>query len=76
METNVFVDKSIKPDDRSLANVLGAKVTFWEEIKKHIAQEYGDATEEWKFYNFKSGWRFCCRNAIYFFSRRCTECSS
>jgi Protein of unknown function (DUF3788) len=56
METNVFMDKSIQPDNRRLARVLGENATFWEAIKKHLAQKYGDVTEEWKFYNTKSGW--------------------
>jgi signal transduction histidine kinase len=56
METNVFMDKSIQPDDRRLAHVLGEKATFWETIKQHIAQKHGEVTEEWKFYNTKSGW--------------------
>ncbi len=56
METNVFMDKSIQPDDSHLAHVLGENATFWEAIKQHIVQKYGDVNEEWKFYNTKSGW--------------------
>lgn len=56
METNAFMEKSIQPDDRQLALVLGKKSPFWEAIKQHIAQKHGDFTEEWKFYNTKSGW--------------------
>jgi len=56
METNAFMEKSIQPDDRQLTLVLGKKSPFWEAIKQHIAQEHGDFTEEWKFYNTKSGW--------------------
>ncbi|MDZ7289364.1 MAG: DUF3788 domain-containing protein [candidate division KSB1 bacterium] len=56
METNVFMDKSIQPDDRRLARVLGESATFWEAIKQHIFQRHGEVTEEWKFYNAKSGW--------------------
>lgn len=70
METNVFMDKSIQPDDRRLAHALGEKATFWEAIKNHIAQEYGDVNEEWKFYNTKSGWTlkvlFKKRNLFFF----------
>ncbi len=56
METNIFMDKSIQPDGRRLAHALGENATFWEAIKKHIAQKHGDVNEEWKFYNTKSGW--------------------
>lgn len=56
METNAFMEKSIQPDDRQLARLLGRNAPFWEAIKQHIAQKHGDITEEWKFYNTKSGW--------------------
>jgi hypothetical protein len=56
METNVFVDESIKPDDSRLARVLGEKARFREAIKEHVEQKHGKVSEEWKFYNAKSGW--------------------
>lgn len=56
METNAFMDKSVQPDDAQLARVLGKSINFWEAIKQHITQKHGDFTEEWKFYNAKSGW--------------------
>lgn len=56
METNAFMDKSVQPDGRRLAHVLGESETFWTAIKYHIVQKHGDFTEEWKFYNTKSGW--------------------
>ncbi len=56
METNVFMDKSIQPDDSRLAHALGENAIFWEAIKQHIVQKHGEVNEEWKFYNTKSGW--------------------
>lgn len=56
METNAFMDKSVQPDDGQLACVLGKSLIFWKAIKQHLAQNHGDFTEEWKFYNAKSGW--------------------
>lgn len=56
METNAFMVKSVQPDDAQLARVLGRSIVFWEAIKHHITQKHGDFTEEWKFYNAKSGW--------------------
>lgn len=56
METNAFMDKSVQPDDGQLARVLGKSLIFWKAIKQHLAQNHGDFTEEWKFYNTKSGW--------------------
>ncbi len=56
MESSVFADKSIQPDNDWLSQVLGEKGKFWEAIKKHIKEKHGDVTEEWKFYSVKYGW--------------------
>lgn len=56
METSIFTDKSVRPDNKKLAETLGHKARFWEAIKRHIEEKYGDVTEEWKFYGAKSGW--------------------
>ncbi len=56
METSVFTDKSARPDNPQLVKTLGGKARFWEAIKGHIEENYGDVTEEWKFYGAKSGW--------------------
>jgi hypothetical protein len=53
---SLFLDKSKQPDDEALKKVLGTSYKFWEEIKTGIHDEYGDVTEEWKFYGAKSGW--------------------
>jgi len=39
-----------------LARVLGKSNRLWKEIKKHLKAEYGELTEDWKFYGQKSGW--------------------
>ncbi len=56
MDTSIFTDKSVRPDNKKLAEALGHKAGFWEAIKRHIEEKYGDVTEEWKFYGAKSGW--------------------
>ena len=56
MESSVFVDKSIQPDNDRLSQVLGETGKFWEAIKNHIKENHGDVTEEWKFYSPKYGW--------------------
>ena len=35
---------------------MGESYKCWNEIKTHIANQYGDTYEEWKFYGQKSGW--------------------
>lgn len=36
--------------------VLGESAKLWQEIKRTLEEQYGPSTEEWKFYNQKSGW--------------------
>jgi hypothetical protein len=45
-----FEDKTIPPDDRSLAEGLGASKAFWDEIVRHISETYPPVTEAWGFY--------------------------
>ncbi len=56
MAASVFEDKDSKPDDKMLAGALGKSNWLWQQIKKHLAAEYGELIEEWKFYGQKSGW--------------------
>jgi len=56
METNIFYDESFQPDDESLIEIFGETGKYWQAIKKHLNDEYGDVNEEWKFYYKKSGW--------------------
>jgi hypothetical protein len=53
---DLFADKSNKPDDRQLAGALGKTYQHWAEIKRHVAAEYGQPVEEWKYYGAKYGW--------------------
>ncbi|MHC4464433.1 MAG: DUF3788 family protein, partial [Planctomycetota bacterium] len=56
MAVSVFEDKDTKPDDKMLAEALGKSNRLWRDIKEHLKTEYGELTEEWKFYGRKSGW--------------------
>ncbi len=56
MAPSVFDDKATKPDDQMLAGALGKSNRLWRKIKEHLEAEYGELTEEWKFYGAKSGW--------------------
>lgn len=56
MAASIFDDKNKKPDDKMLKDALGKTYKLWEEIKKHIKKEYGEVTEDWRFYNVRSGW--------------------
>ncbi len=56
MPENPFTDKNIKPDDKSLAKVLGESNKLWNDLKRHLRESYGELIEEWKFYSPKYGW--------------------
>lgn len=56
MAASIFDDKNKKPDDKMLKDVLGKTYKLWKEIKRHIKKEYGEVTEDWRFYNVRSGW--------------------
>jgi hypothetical protein len=56
MASSISDDKNEKPTETMLKDALAKTYKLWEEIKKHLAEEYGELTEDWKFYNQKSGW--------------------
>ncbi len=56
MAVKMFMEKTDKPDDKSLSQVLGPNFDYWMTLKKHLNDEYGPLVEEWKYYNTKSGW--------------------
>jgi len=56
MSEIVFCDKNEIPDEKVLAEKIGITLKYWLDIKKYIKEQYGNTTEEWKFYGKKYGW--------------------
>jgi hypothetical protein len=56
MASSVFEDKAKKPDDKAVDGALGKVKKLWNSLKGHVLAEYAPASEEWKYYNSKSGW--------------------
>lgn len=56
MAASVFDDKEKKPTPQKLARVLGKSNDLWKDIKKHLKAQYGELTEDWKFYGKNYGW--------------------
>ncbi len=56
MSASIFGDKAIKPDDDLLVAALGNSADYWQDIKNHLSEQYGELTEDWKYYGQKSGW--------------------
>jgi hypothetical protein len=73
MPENPFTDKNIKPDNKSLAKVLGESNKLWNDLKRHLRESYGELIEEWKFYSPKYGWTLKVlkkKRNLFFFSPR------
>lgn len=71
MSTNIFIDKSLKPTEHDLSEILGASYKYWNEIKKSLRNEYGDLVKEWKYYGQKYGWSlklFYKKRNLFFFT--------
>jgi hypothetical protein len=56
MAVSVFDDKAAEPTDQMLTKALGKSNRLWREVKKHLKAQYGELTDEWKFYGQKTGW--------------------
>ena len=51
-----FMDKSVKPENKSLFKALEKTAKLWERLRTDLENEYGELIEDWKFYSKKSGW--------------------
>ncbi len=52
----LFLDKSVKPNNKMLSGTLGPSYKYWQEIKNTLETNHGALTEEWKYYGASSGW--------------------
>ena len=57
-ENFAFKDPLVKPDDKSVFSILGAKSRLWQSIMNYVHKRYPDASEEWKYYNDGKQWLF------------------
>ena len=55
MSLSAFGDKTVIPDEDSVATVIGGTAPLWNDVKSHLSG-YRNMSEEWKFYSKKSGW--------------------
>jgi hypothetical protein len=56
MPHSIFVERDLKPNPATLAEVLGDSHPLWLQIKENLNHSFGELTEEWKYYGAKSGW--------------------
>lgn len=52
----MFLDKSFKPNEETLSEVLGRSYQYWKQIQHLLVEQYGTIAPEWKYYGAKSGW--------------------
>ena len=58
METSIFMDKELPPDQQDLQVALGNMFPNWMEIRQYTLLAYPQAIEEWNRPGQKYGWSF------------------
>lgn len=58
METSIFMDNALPPDQQDLQEALGNMFTYWMEIRQYTLLAYPQAIEEWNRPGQKYGWSF------------------
>jgi hypothetical protein len=56
MAASIFDNKLQQPESEALKQALGETYVFWQEITRHIEENWGTFVEEWRYYNQRSGW--------------------
>ena len=56
MGLSVLMDKTKKPEEKDLTEVLGETKPLWDQLKAHILEMFPDIVEDWKHYGKNSGW--------------------
>ncbi|MCL2861139.1 MAG: DUF3788 domain-containing protein [Firmicutes bacterium] len=63
MATSIFDNKAIMPDDSMVETAIAETIPLWNNLKKHVAENYSGIISEWKMYTKKSGWSLVFRKA-------------
>jgi hypothetical protein len=62
MSLSVFEYRDVRPDDNMLEKALLGSKGQWDALREHIRSEYGDVSEEWKYYSKATGWSFVIKS--------------
>ena len=62
MATSAFDDKSKKPNDKQVGDVLGKAIVHWKELKQLVQQRIDPVDEEWVFSGKAYGWSLRLKN--------------
>jgi hypothetical protein len=73
IDTSIFPDKSIIPNEQDLADKLGPTFQLWVHLRDFVTEKYPGLTEEWNYPGKKYGWNFRIKDKkraiIYFLPR-------
>jgi Protein of unknown function (DUF3788) len=58
LNTDIFWDKTKKPDQKGLMNALAKSYYLWQDILKMVYFKYPNAESEWNFPGQKYGWSY------------------
>lgn len=58
MEAVILPDKNVFPTDELIFSLIGKKKALWQEILKHISENYEGSVGEWNYYNDGKSWLF------------------
>lgn len=56
MESGIFTDNAVRPNKQMLIEALGNSFKYWKEIRKSLEKDFGEITEEWKFFGKNTWW--------------------
>ena len=58
---SIFDDKTAVPNDEMVDAALSGTSGLWNECKLHVAENYHNTGQEWKYYSRKAGWSLVFR---------------
>lgn len=58
MDTSIFMDKAVLPDEEALKSAISETFPLWQALKVYAYAKYPKATEEWFTSGKKYGWAF------------------
>lgn len=62
MDSSIFPDSAVTPDDDLLKAAIGDLFQLWVEIREYVQDKYPAAAEKWNFPGRKYGWSYQIRD--------------
>jgi len=58
MDTKVFSDETVVPDDELVFSIIGDKELIWKQTMSYLYDNNNDISEAWKYYKDGKSWLF------------------